>query len=142
MDHIRWLEEVDLAFLLTHHSPAWLEPDRRREFDADVYPPGRFYSHICGHLHEPEATDHSVGGAEVRRTRIGASLFGLERSANNVGRRHGYSAGQITLTPVENYLKACGHGWHYQAKLETCASSRITSINLTRTRQSHGRHND
>ena len=105
-DHTRWLEEVDLAFLLTHHSPAWLEPDRRREFDADVYPPGRFYSHICGHLHEPEATDQSVGGAEVRRTRIGASLFGLERSANTVGRRHGYSAGQITLTPSGELLES------------------------------------
>ncbi len=106
LNHIRWLEEVDLAFLLTHHSPAWLEPDRRREFDAEVYPPGRFYSHICGHLHEPEATDHSVGGAEVRRTRIGASLFGLERSAKNVGRRHGYSAGQITLTPSGELLES------------------------------------
>ena len=105
-DHIRWLEEVDLAFLLTHHSPAWLEPNRRREFDADVYSPGRFYSHICGHLHEPEATDHSAGGAEVRRTRIGASLFGVERSANNVGRRHGYSAGQITLTPSGELLES------------------------------------
>ena len=105
-DHIRWLEEVDLAFLLTHHSPAWLESDRRREFDADVYPPGRFYSHICGHLHEAEATDHSVGGAEVRRTRIGASLFGSERSTNNVGRRHGYSAGQITLTPSGELLES------------------------------------
>ena len=106
-DHIKWLEEVDLAFLLTHHSPDWLEPNRRREFDADIYSPGRFYSHICGHLHEPEATDHSVGGAELRRTRIGASLFGLERSASSVGRRrHGYSAGQITLTPSGELLES------------------------------------
>ena len=105
-DHIRWLEEVDLAFLLTHHSPAWLEPNRRREFHTDVYPPGRFYLHVCGHLHEPEATDHSVGGAEVRRTRIGASLFGLERSAKDVERRHGYSAGQITLTPSGELLES------------------------------------
>ena len=105
-DHIKWLEEIDLAFLLTHHSPAWLEPNRRRDFDADVYPPGRFYSHICGHLHEPEVADHSVGGAEVRRTRIGASLFGVERSANDVRRRHGYSAGQIALTPSGELLES------------------------------------
>ena len=70
------------------------------------YPPGRFYSHICGHLHEAEATDHSVGGAEVRRTRIGASLFGVERSANDVERRHGYSAGQITLTSSGELLES------------------------------------
>lgn len=105
-DHVRWLEDVDLAFLLTHHSPVWLEPNRRREFDADVYSPGRFYLHVCGHLHEAEAADHSVGGAEVRRTRIGASLFGSERSAKNVGRRHGYSAAQITLTPSGELLES------------------------------------
>lgn len=105
-DHIAWLEAVDFAFLLTHHSPVWLEPDRRRQFDADVYPPGRFYSHICGHLHEPEAADHSVGGADIRRTRIGASLFGLERSANNVERHHGYSAGRITLTPSGELIES------------------------------------
>ena len=105
-DHVRWLEEVDLAFLLTHHSPAWLEPSRLREFAADVYPPGRFYLHMCGHLHEAETTNVSVGGAEVRRTRIGASLFGLDRSVESVGRRHGYSAGQITLTPSGELLES------------------------------------
>ena len=46
-------------------------------------------------------------GAQLRRTRIGASLFGLERSANSVeGRRHGYSAGQITLTPSGELLES------------------------------------
>jgi len=94
-----WVGRHTTALLLTHHPPSWLPPQARQRFNETVAPPGRFLTHLCGHLHEPWAQSISIGGALVQRLSQGASLFGLESYQDPrkgvCSRRHGYSALRI-----------------------------------------------
>jgi Calcineurin-like phosphoesterase len=72
-----WCADVDVALLMTHHGYEWLYKRGKDNFLSEIYPPGRFFSHIHGHLHDPSSINVSTGGAEERRFRQGASLFGL-----------------------------------------------------------------
>jgi hypothetical protein len=94
-----WLNRHTAALLLTHHPPGWMPTQARQRFNEGVAPPGRFLTHLCGHLHEPYAQSVSIGGAPVQRLSQGASLFGLESYRDpRMGirsRRHGYSALRI-----------------------------------------------
>ncbi len=94
-----WVGRHTAALLLTHHPPSWLHPQARERFIDGVAPPGRFLTHLCGHLHEPSAQSVSIGGAPVQRLSQGTSLFGLESYRDPrkgiCSRRHGYSALRI-----------------------------------------------
>lgn len=100
-DAPEWLQQHHVNFLLTHHPPAWLAPQARREFNAEIDVPGRFAAHFYGHMHEGASASLSVGGAAARHTLQGASLFGMEEYQSHDGRRmqriHGYSAGRFEL---------------------------------------------
>ena len=100
-DHVKWASGLDAVLLVTHHPREWLHPSAQARFDSDVYPPRRFFVHFCGHLHEAAALNLSTGGAGLRRLRQGPSLFGLKYWGNKQERIHGYSAGQLSLTPSE-----------------------------------------
>lgn len=100
-DHIRWMEGLHAAILVTHHGRNWLHPRARAHFDAEVYPPNRFFAHFCGHLHEASTLNQSLGGASIRRTRQGPSLFGLRTWGTGEERIHGYSAGRLAVTTAE-----------------------------------------
>ena len=94
-----WCEQVDIALLMTHHGYQWLERTAREHFLSEIYPPGRFFAHIYGHLHDPDAMNVGSGGAEERRYRQGPSLFGLKTwGKGRIDRVHGYVAGQFQLT--------------------------------------------
>lgn len=101
-DADRWLADCDAALLLTHHPPSWLSPTANREYLAEIVRPGRFLAHLYGHVHEPRASASSVSGSIVRNELQGVALFGLEnyggRSGEELQRRHGYSAGRISVT--------------------------------------------
>jgi hypothetical protein len=94
-----WCAELDIALLMTHHGHQWLQKKSIEHFQAEIYPPGRFFAHLCGHLHEPDMTNISKGGAADRRFRQGPSLFGLKNWGKDKKERiHGYIAGQFELT--------------------------------------------
>jgi hypothetical protein len=100
-----WLARVDLAFLLTHHPPAWLKESDQSEFFAEINPPGRFVAHLFGHEHAHDHSTTAHGGGQARRHWQAASLFGLEKygTAKKHERRHGYSTGTIVNTDDEKW---------------------------------------
>jgi hypothetical protein len=98
-DAAHWVAQRDATLLLTHHPSAWLHPSSLDHFRQEVYPPGRFLAHFCGHQHESMMADTSEAGATHRRVRQGSSLLGLENWEDAEGavqkRIHGYSCGQF-----------------------------------------------
>lgn len=95
---VQWLEEnCDFALLLTHHPPSWLCPDALDEYRSEINVPGRFVAHLFGHMHAHKQQALSEGGAEVRHSWQGTSLFGLETWGGKTHRKHGYTAGRIEL---------------------------------------------
>lgn len=95
-----WVKEHEVNLLLTHHPVSWLSGQARDHFHGEIFTPGRFAAHVCGHLHEHAQTVVAIGGAKGRRQIQGRSLFGLERfgpASGQVERSHGYSAGVITI---------------------------------------------
>jgi tetratricopeptide (TPR) repeat protein len=117
-----WFNKHELCFLMTHQPPDWLSPKAREKLDGDIYPPGRFVAHLCGHMHEHSSYKVSVGGARSRRYWQGCSLFGLEfyGEKQEAERRHGYTAarievdgsiGRIRLWPRVAERHQAGH-WH------------------------------
>jgi len=93
----QWFNEQTASLLLTHHPPSFLAPESLENFRQEIYPPGNFIVHLCGHMHKPEASETREAGAQPRRLRQAPSLFGLEYWGDNkpVQRIHGYNAGQF-----------------------------------------------
>lgn len=98
-DPTQWTRNHTANLLLTHQPPNWLAPEALEHFRQEIYPPGRFIAHLCGHQHEPLAFETSEAGALPRRLRQGPSLFGSEnwQGATPQKRIHGYSAGQFII---------------------------------------------
>lgn len=94
-----WLSERTASVLLTHQPPSWLAPDSLAHYRQEIYTPGRFLSHFCGHQHEPETMEMSEAGGRPRRYRQGPSLFGLEEWTGETTKKriHGYMAGQFVF---------------------------------------------
>jgi tetratricopeptide (TPR) repeat protein len=92
----KWTSKNTHNILFTHHPSDWLHKDALALWHSEINPSGRFDIHLFGHMHEPDATSHSHGGGEMRRSLQGASLFGLERiERSQILRIHGYSVGKI-----------------------------------------------
>lgn len=107
-DAMDWLEQQDLALLLTHHPVSWLSEPSRAHFLSEIYTPGRFIAHLHGHMHEPRSSAEAQGGGQLRHFFQAPSLFGLEEwAAENRQREriHGYSAGRITLRSGQGELR-------------------------------------
>ena len=100
-DPTDWIQNNNISILLTHHSPKWFHKTSLENFQSGIYPPGRFYAHYCGHLHEVESINISEAGSEIRRLRQGTSIFGLETFGNIVKREHGYSSVRIEIMDDE-----------------------------------------
>lgn len=98
-DGAKWVNDHHVAILMTHQGPDWLDKVSRTKIYSEINPAGRFAVHLFGHMHEHYAISRSVGGGSALRIWQGSSLFGLEHfgDANEEDRRHGYSAGQITI---------------------------------------------
>jgi hypothetical protein len=96
-DPEKWLRGKNINFLLTHQPPSWLHKEALQHYRQEIYPPGRFFAHFCGHEHEPELIETKEGGDLPRRLRQGHSIFGLEHwdGITPQKRLHGYSAGQF-----------------------------------------------
>ena len=94
-----WLRQrCDLAFLLTHHPPAWLDVNARNDYQANIVSSRSFVAHMCGHLHEAIHDDRQLGGDKLCRVWQASSLFGLEMLTDGtIDRRHGYTAGEIRI---------------------------------------------
>ncbi len=92
-----WLRQHALSFLLTHHPVKWLSSASQEHYRAAIAPAGRFTAHLCGHLHEAFAEERSVGAGEASRIWQAPSFFGLETFRGTLQRRHGYTAGRISM---------------------------------------------
>ena len=98
-DYAEFLSHHHVRVLMTHQPLSWLNNDSIRDFETDIWPPGRFDLHLCGHLHSPAPSLTSRGGSKSRQTYQGASFFGLDRIGPDLKleRVHGYMAGRWTL---------------------------------------------
>lgn len=92
-----WLNQHDMAILMTHHPTTWLSKEAQEHFNENIYTPGRFLFHAFGHMHEPNQVTFSSGGAKPKRQLQGASLFGLEKYKDTIQRIHGYSIGSLSI---------------------------------------------
>lgn len=106
-DAMDWLEQQDLALLLTHHPLSWLSEPARQHFLSEIYTPGRFIAHLHGHMHEPQSSAVAQGGGQLRHFFQGPSLFGLEEweGSRAAERIHGYSAGRIAIKNGQGELR-------------------------------------
>lgn len=101
-----WCAENDINFLVTHHPPAWLEPQARQIFLQEISPPSRFTAHLYGHMHEAGSTTLSISGGPYRKSIQGPSIFGLEFLKDETSKRlHGYSAGVISIDGDSAYWR-------------------------------------
>ena len=92
-DHVGWLENSDISLLLTHHDPSWYDSKSLDYYNNDINPPGLFFNHLCGHLHEPNAFQESKIGSKSKRIQLAPSLFGLQKINDKLDRINGYYAG-------------------------------------------------
>lgn len=89
----RWVRNHGVALLLTHHPTTWLHRRALDAFRSEIAPPGRFFAHLFGHMHESRAVTMMIGGADALRESQGSSLLGLETWGDGRQQRiHGYSA--------------------------------------------------
>ncbi len=100
-DPVSWCKEKDITLLISHHGPEWLHPNAQARLKGEISPPGRFFAHLYGHMHEPFTASISEGGAEIRRYLQGPSLFGLKTYRERVKRIHGYTACRIEINKTE-----------------------------------------
>ncbi|MFZ4876450.1 metallophosphoesterase [Janthinobacterium sp. Mn2066] len=101
-----WIDRHEVNFLVTHHPTDWLSEAARESYQTEIAPTGRFTAHMFGHMHEPEIVEIKKGGSKGRRFVQAASMFGLEHlSDGKTERIHGYSAGQITISPAQALLR-------------------------------------
>jgi hypothetical protein len=94
---VDWVEEADIALLLTHHDPKWYGKTSWDYYNNDINPGNLFYSHLCGHLHQANTSQSGLLGSELRRVQLAPSLFGLQKINNHLDRIHGYYAGSYIL---------------------------------------------
>lgn len=97
-DYQKWLSSNHISLLLTHHAPDWFSTKGLESYNEDIYYPEAFHSHLCGHLHDPNAQYKGVLGSIAKCTQIAPSLFGLEKLGDNIDRIHGYFAGRFEIT--------------------------------------------
>lgn len=94
-----WLGKHHLSVLLTHQPPTWLSSEGQSRYRSEVYPPGAFAVHFCGHLHESVGTSEHWLGSGPRRMIQGPSLYGEDRWVEDgkpvTQRVHGYTVGQF-----------------------------------------------
>ena len=82
-----WAGDHDICWLLTHHPPAWLNPEARRAFYSEIAPPFRFGFHLCSRL-DPSDSPCVRDGPTLL---VQATPFRAE------GRESGYIAGVFSL---------------------------------------------
>lgn len=104
-----WLARHHANILMTHHPADWFGKQSLDQFRAEIDKPGRFVGHFCGHMHTPQTTFSSEGGAQIRRRFQASSLFGLEKWIDGSGaqqnRRHGYSIVRLTIDDEKGELR-------------------------------------
>ena len=110
-----WAREHDVAILMTHQPPDWLDAAGVAALRDEIAPPGRFAVHVYGHQHEARYLVAGVGGAQPRCEVLGCSLFGLETWGPGIRRLHGYVVAQVDGTANRSLRLWPRVGVHQQA---------------------------
>ncbi len=114
-DPLKWVDDSDIALLLTHHDMNWYDRDSLDYYNGEINPPETFFNHFCGHLHEPSLIEYGQSGSPKRRFQLAPSLFGLEKINESQSRIHGYIAGCYIVTDgeiIENIYPRTAHRQH------------------------------
>lgn len=94
-----WAERHDVNVLMSHHPPEWLSDSGIDDYKNNIYQPGWFAAHLCGHLHVARAVERSIGGAQAERLFQGTALLGEMEWEGQDGKRNkrivGYGAARI-----------------------------------------------
>lgn len=105
-DPLKWIEDCDLALLLTHHDSSWYDKQSLNYYNSEINPANTYFNHLCGHLHEANSFEYGQIGSHKRRFQLAPSLFGLQKINNQVDRIHGYYAGSFlvdTFNIIEHF---------------------------------------
>lgn len=100
-----WIRRHHTSLLLTHHPPDWLNHRSQEILDSEILQPGRFATHLYGHMHVHAQHTWASGGGQPRRRLQGCSLFGLEHyqsHSRDMERSHGYSITRLSFNRPEN----------------------------------------
>ena len=121
-DATTWCSGNNINLLITHHPVDWLHSQSLQYFNSDINTPGRFDAHLYGHMHKPDVTSISQGGAQSKISIQAASLFGLKQvSSVNLERIHGYNVGKIIIDNNSVSLKI----WPRRDQLLTVGSRKL-----------------
>lgn len=86
-----WIASNHINLLVTHHPESWFTDESAATFRNEINPLGRFSAHLFGHMHESINKLEDFGQGKSKLSLQAASLFGLEKYAQNrYDRRHGY----------------------------------------------------
>jgi hypothetical protein len=127
-DGPEWVKKRSACLLLTHQPPDWLTLEAQKQLQAEITGYDYFAAHIFGHMHEARYSAAAEGGASLRRTSQGPSLFGMEYfgEEKKQERIHGYVAGKIEIDGAKGRLQFWprrafrpGGEWNFAADTET-----------------------
>lgn len=116
-----WCTQHDVNLLLTHHPLSWLTASAQQEFNAEIFPSGRFTAHLFGHMHEAALATVFNGGDGGRRLYQSPSLFGMEYLRDGTTERaHGYTAVRVELEDNAAVMKI----WPRKGRLNKASGQR------------------
>jgi predicted MPP superfamily phosphohydrolase/tetratricopeptide (TPR) repeat protein len=116
-----WCAQHDVNLLLTHHPVTWLTKSAQQEFNAEIFPSGRFTAHLFGHMHEAALATVFRGGDGGRRAYQSPSLFGMEYLGDGATERaHGYTAVRVVLADTAPEMKI----WPRKGRLNKSSGQR------------------
>ncbi|MCP4347451.1 MAG: tetratricopeptide repeat protein [Desulfobacterales bacterium] len=125
-DGFQWAKQHHTCLLLTHHPPAWLNPESQQHLNGEILAHGLFAAYLCGHHEEsflrltPAETNQSC----VWQTR---SLFGLQSFG------HGYTVGRIQLNQNETNIIF----WPREARLSGSQRKFVPDYSISLTSSGH-----
>ncbi len=119
---LEWAKQHHVCLLLTHHPPAWLNPEARNCLNGEIADHGRFTVHFCGHRHTPDKNAYqwiAISGTEEQRIWQSRSLFAIKSWREDLQQKkqhnsHGYAAGKIELWEDKGILKL----WPRETRLQ------------------------
>ena len=129
----RWVKQHNSCIIMTHHPPAWLNPESLEHLNEEITCHGHFAVQLCGHLHETRSFSISEAGTEAKRIFQGKSLFGFEVYGFKQNRLHGYSAGRIEILDNRGELLF----WPRELRLQGTQRKIVPDFSLNLTDDQH-----
>lgn len=92
----QWCEQHNVCLMLTHHPPRWMAPKSLESIRKHLATPRFIALHLCGHLHESQASQYGEGWDPHTLVYLGRSLSGLDNIELGGHPSFGYNIGSIS----------------------------------------------